>query len=1217
MLAAAALCLAGTGANFAQPSPAWQDGPGYRYLAHAHAGGTNAGFNLLASAATGVQFTNHLSRRLVAMNRVTENGSGVALGDVDGDGWCDIYFCRLEGDNVLYRNLGGWKFEDITARAGLACGEQLSTGAVFADLDGDGGLDLLVNSIGGGTRAFFNDGRAKFTESTEGRLVRRFGSTSMALSDFDRDGDLDLYVANYRTITFKDEFPRPKVEARMRGGKIVVTPPGRFVALGVKQGSADIFELAERDFLFLNNGTGQFAPVSWTNGNFLDARGESLASAPLDWGLSAMMRDINGDQLADILVCNDFFNSPDQIWLQQPGLRFQLAAPGAIRKFSLASMAVDVADINRDGHDDLFFAEMLSRDLAFRQSHRDNLLKGLYNLQNKDPQFQPEAPRNTLFLGRGDGTYAEIAELSELDASEWSWGAVFLDVDLDGWEDLLIPAGHNHDVQDADVLRRQSQNPAPDSIEQRMANLSQFPRLDTPIFAFRNDGRLGFTERQREWGLDIPGVANGFAAADLDNDGDLDLAANRLNSAALLFENRAEAARVAIRVRHPAPNTRGIGTRITVRGAPEQQQEIIAGGRYLSGDDTLRVFACAGRARVTVDAVWPDGTQTTFADLPVNRTYELAKPAQASPRPAKRAPEPFFADASAKLNHRHADPEFNDFTRQPFLPHSLVSQGPALAWFDADGDGFEDLLMGAGRGGAAAFLRNTGAGFAPWTNGPAIPRPLEDQMGLLAARFENGAASLLIAEANYEAGGSREPSVRIAPLDVEGAAGSLPGHAETAGALALADVDGDGDLDLFAAGRVIPGRYPSAASSRIYLRQNGLFTLSAEKSRPFENIGLATSVVFTDLDNSGSPDLLLALEGGPIRAFLNERGVFTHADLGLEKWRGLWTGIATGDFDGDGRTDFAAGNWGRNTRYERFVKSRPLRVYHGDLDGNGTYDILEAVYNPSLHKYVPLAGPELIIDHLPAAAERFPTYAAYGQAGIEEVLGRPAGEVQMLEINTLDSMCFLNRGAHFEAVPLPVEAQFAPVFGLAAADLDQDGREDLALGQNLFEARWEQGRLDSGQPLWLRGDGAGHFAAVAPLESGLSADGQQRAVALADFNRDGRLDLAMSQHNGPALLFENRRAPAGLRLRFAGSAENQDAIGARYRIDSPRGSSPVRELQAGGGWLSQQGLVQVVAKPPEGSRLAVVWPGGAKSEFALPPDAAEILVQPAGVKVLR
>ena len=1198
-------------ASAAEPVP-WNSFEGYRYFeVNPFPGNASDGFTAREAGVTGIHFTNILSTRLVAMNRVTENGSGVALGDVDGDGWCDIYLCGLERSNALYRNLGGWKFEEITGESGVELPDQLSTGAVLADVDGDVALDLLVNSIGGGTRLFLNDGKGKFSEKTDGRLARRFAGTSMALADIDLDGDLDLYVANYRTIFGKDEFPRAKAEARMRNGEIQVTPPGRYVALGQTGGNVDIFELAERDFLYVNDGSGNFSPVSWTNGNFLDETGQALKSAPLDWALSVMMRDLNDDGLIDILVCNDFFNSPDRIWFQKPGLRFQSASLSSIRKISLASMAVDVADVNRDGFDDLFFVEMLSRDFSFRQTHRDNLVKARFNLRMTDPRHRWEISRNTLFLNRGDGSYSEVAELAGLDASEWSWGAIFLDVDLDGWEDVLIPTGHNHDVQNDDILRRINQSRTPDSIEQRTTDLKQFPKLMTPLLAFRNDHKLGFEEIQSEWGLNIPGVLHGLACADLDNDGDLDLVGNRLNDGTLLLRNNSARNRIAIRLAGNTPNGQGVGAKITIRGGPVvQSQHMISGGRYLSTDDTIRTFACGRADQLSVEVRWPDGTQTVLSDLRPNRVYEISQKATPSETPLQKSIEPFFSERD--FNHRHIAPAFDDFARQPFLPYNLGTPGPSLAWADIDRDGLDDLVIGGSAEGQMTVFRNTGKDFAQ-TNLFGTGRLSNDQGALVVVRLDQSANTILSANSNYKSGDTRTPSVELRTMHDN--LQSLPSHPEAPGTLALADIDSDGDLDLFVAGRVLPGRFPEPVRSRLYRNTDGKFSLDADLSRPFEKLGLVTSAQFSDFNNDGRPDLATALEWGAPQVFINRDGHLAPASMGLDRYRGWWMCVITGDFNNDGLTDIVAGNWGRNTRYERFINEKPLRLYHGDVDGNGTYEAIESIFNPSLKKYVPMVGPEMIVDHLPTAAERIPTFEAFAGSSIEQIIGNTSSP--FLEIDTMESICFINRGSTFEPHPLPLEAQFAPVLGMAAADFDNDGHQDLVLGQNIFDTRWDLGRLDSGRALWLRGDGTGNFAAVSASASGLSADGQQRAVAIADFNRDGRMDVAITKHNDFTKLFENRLAEPGVRIRFEGKGNNPDAIGTRFHIISGGRSTGLCEIQAGGGWFSQNSFVQLVRKPAAAARLHVQWPGGQKNEFDFPFGASEVMVSDSGIKVVR
>ena len=558
-------------------SPAqWRQGIGFRSSPLSPLATGKPGFTLLSSDQTGIDFTNHLSDAKAAENQIRLNGSGVALGDINGDGLCDIYLCGLEGSNVLYRNLGSWKFEDITASAGVACADQYSTGAVFADVDGDGDLDLLVNGIGVGTRFFLNDGKGKFTEAGDGGLTRRFGATTMALADIDGDGDLDLYVANYRTTTIRTTgFANLNL-----GGKRMIRPEDRDHLEYTPEGR--VLEHGEPDILYRNDGGGHFTPLSWTDGTFLDEDGKPLIKPPFDWGLSVMFRDINGDGAPDLYVCNDF-HSTDKIWINDGHGRFRAAPRLALRHTSTFSMAVDFGDFNRDGFDDIFVADMWS----LRHERRLMQLAATDSYYRQVGVFEerPQFDRNTLQLNRGDGTYAEIAYYAGLDASEWTWSAILLDVDLDGYEDLLCATGQLFDTQDLDAdARIQAKGPwRRDLIPQK---LLMFPKMPQPKMAFRNRRDLTFEEAGEAWGFNQVGVAHGMALADLDNDGDPDLVVNNLNGAVGIYRNNSSAPRIAVRLRGQPPNTRGIGARIEVYGGPvEQSQEMISGGRYLSGDD--------------------------------------------------------------------------------------------------------------------------------------------------------------------------------------------------------------------------------------------------------------------------------------------------------------------------------------------------------------------------------------------------------------------------------------------------------------------------------------------------------------------------------------------------------------------------------------------------------------------------------------------------------
>jgi hypothetical protein len=1201
-------------------APAWQPGQGCRWAAVSVPASGKTGFTLLPPEMTGVAFTNHLADETSAQNRVLENGSGVALGDVDGDGWCDIYFCRLEGDNVLYRNLGNWKFEDLTQAAGVACPDQYSTGAAFADLDGDGDLDLLVNAIGGGTRSFLNDGQGHFTEIADTRLTRRFGATSLALADIDGDGDLDLYVTNYRTTTYKDRPPGLKVEAKMEDGRIVVTPEDRFIPLMPRAGGVEVLELGERDFLYVNDGQGRFAPVSWTTGSFLDPEAKPLPAPPLDWGLSVMFRDLNGDLAPDIYVCNDLFYFPDRVWVNENSQRFRAIPRLALRNMTLSSMGVDFADINRDGYDDFIVTDMVSRNHQWRHRQRPNMMKGIVTQALENAETRPEVARNTLCVNRGDGTYAEIAQLSGVDFTEWSWGAVFLDADLDGYEDLLIPTGNDRDVQDADVLRALAMAGAPPkTLEDRVRAWRQYPALATPVLAYRNNHDLTFTEIGGEWGFTASGPFQGMALADLDNDGDLDVVISRLNKSAALYRNETIAPRLGVRLKGLAPNTRGIGARIEVVGGPVKQcQEMLCGGRYVSCDDTLRVFAVGpGAPELTIQVTWRGGGRSVVEKALPNRIYEVdeaaAGVAAAPPKPDRPS---WFADVSERLQHVHRDEPFDDYARQPLLSRRLSRSGPGVAWVDVDGNGWDDLAIGGGGGSSTALFLNDGRGNLVAATNAASTQPAErDATGIVGLVSRSGKAVLVWGLANYEDGAAAGACVRAYDPEAGQVKDVVPAGKGSVGPLAVADVDGDGDLDLFVGGRVAAGRYPEPTESLLLRHQDGQFVLAQK----WEKLGLVSGAVWSDLDADGWPDLVLACEWGPVRVFRNEQGKLTETtrQLGLEPYTGWWNGVATGDFDSDGQMDIVAANWGRNTRFQRHL-ARPLRIYYGDLSGGEGVDVLETYYEPSLQKWTPWRDFETVAKVFPAILERLPTFKAYGNAGVEEVLGDSFAKAKWLEASTLDSMLFLNRGRRFEAKPLPLEAQFAPAFGVVVADFNGDGHQDVFLSQNFFSVEPETSRYDAGRGQLLVGDGKGNLAPVAGQESGLTIYGEQRGCAACDYDGDGRVDLVVAQNHENTRLFHNTLAKPGLRVRLAGPSANPGAVGAVVRLVVGGRPGAAHEIHGGSGYWSQDSAGLVLARPAEPAQLMVRWPGGRTTAAGAPQSAREVELKPDGsLRVLR
>ena len=1219
-----ALCIVACGRPV---DTTWHQASGYRWrsLDLPRRGPPGGGFTLLDPSRTGISFVNTVSDSLLVHNRILAHGAGVCLGDVDGDGLVDVFLARTEGPNALYRNLGNWRFEDVTSSAGVAAPDRYSTGCVLADVNGDKQLDLILVALGGPNALFLNDGKGHFTEQgADAGLTSKAGSTTVAAGDVDGDGDLDLYVANYKAYTTLDRIPpqwrafdqavrqldpvgqRFEVRERYRADYRLVNREDL--------GGISLVQRADPDFFYRNDGAGRFVrePIAH-NPRFTDEQGRMLAAEPEDFGLAAIFADLNGDGAPDLYVTNDF-EDPDEFWLNDGHGRFRLVPWYTLRATSNSGMAVAVGDVDRDGRPDLFQVDMLSEDTRRLKTQ----IPTHTSLPKRPGQGdgRPQMQRNTLQLNRGDGTFAEVARFAGVGASGWSWSTVLLDVDLDGWEDILIGTGHRWDVMDGDVQYR-LRNRLQEIDWRRM--LFEYPPLPLPNVAFRNRGDSTFQDASQAWRFDLgPDISHGMALADLDGDGDLDVVINRLGKPAAVLRNDAVAPRIAVRLRGAAPNTGGVGSRVRVLGGavPSQEREVIAGGLYLSDSDGLLTFATGKADSVTIAVDWRDGRRTVIEGARANRLYEIQEPAERtenrapSSTPDAPRPTPLFEDVSDQLGgHRHVEPYFDDYARQLLLPNAFSQLGPGVAWFDVDGDGLEDLVVGAGRTGTPAWFRNDGRRLH------AMPTRVQPAPGDLTTVLSWG-SNLIAGVSSYEMTSTNQalatPSVVGYSLATGNMTPLVPGDSASVGPLALADYDGDGDLDLFVGGRIVPGGYPLSPSSRLFLNEQGRLVPDAVNNALLRGLGMVSAALFTDIDGDGSPDLIVAIEWGTIKIFLNKGGRFQPAPTmpGLAGLYSRWNGLATGDLDGDGRLDIVATSWGRNTDYHA-NEARPLFLYFGFFGQRGQPDIILAQQDSRIGGVAPLVSYARLGLGLSGMTARLPTFAAFADANMEQALGPLAPKTVRLGATTLDHVLFLNRGDRFEVRPLPAEAQLAPAFYAGVADFDGDGKEDVFLSENFFATDVATPRYDAGRSLLLRGDGAGRLEAVPGQRSGLIVYGEQRGAAYADFDGDGRLDLAVSQNGDSTRLFRNVGARPGLRVRLVGppGGGNPSAIGAQMRLRYGSRSGPVREVQAGSGYWSENGAVQVLGRAGEATALWIRWPGGREQVVSLAPGQAEITVR--------
>jgi hypothetical protein len=1075
-------------------------------------------FERLPSHQTGIHFNNLVDedeKNNVNTYMNIYTGGGVAAGDINNDGLTDLFFSGNMVSSRLYLNKGNLRFEDITESSGIVT-TRWGTGAVMADVNQDGWLDIYLCVSGNGldraNQLFINNRNNTFKESA---LAYGIADERQAMHasffDYDQDQDLDLFI-----ITNPAAFEN----------RVNTIQPRKLNGEGVST-----------DILYRNNGNNTFTDVSREAGILVEG-----------YSLGLAISDINNDQWPDIYISNDFIGN-DILYINNRDGTFTNRAADYFKHTSFAGMGNDIADLNNDGLVDVVEVDMRPED-----NKRQKLIMpptGYDKFQlSLRMGYEPQFSRNTLQLNQGNGKFSEIAFLSGISSTDWSWSALLADYDNDGDKDLFVTNGFLRDLGNMDYITYQNIYNTPLGTVQAKADkkLNAIKSLDGAVlrnYVFENQGGYTFSNQSQAWGMDSKGISHGAAYADLDNDGDLDLVVNNMNEEASVYENKSNEIfkrnYLRIRFEGSALNRDGIGAKVTAYDHQRKQfmEHFLNRGYESTVDGVLHIGLDTVRRIDSLEVIWPDGKYEVVKDVKANQVLTL-KYASAAVLPRRHEdtkpsflPRLPFMEISKEvgINYTHHENDFVDFKVQPLLPHMHSKNGPGLAVADVNGDGLEDFYVGgAANQSGALFIQQAGGRFRKGSVSPIDS--LSDDMGVLFFDADNDGDDDL-----YIASGGTE-HVKGSPLyrdhlylndgrgNFKSAPDALPDIRQSGSGAVAADYDHDGDLDLFIGGRIVPGEYPLPADS--YLLRNdmirrqvgagktGQFTdVTKEVAPGFPKLGLVTAALWTDVDNDGWVDLMIAGEFMPITCYKNNKGK-SFTPFGKDAFAhtsGWWNSLTAGDFDNDGDMDYIAGNLGLNTRYKGNEKE-PLCIYARDYDRNGSLDPVMTYYVQGT-KYIVHARDELI-SQISVMRLRFRKYKEYSEATFDEsFLKSELDSAYVVCSEWFQTSYIENRGqGNFSIKPLPLDAQFSPVYGMVVDDFNQDGYQDVLMVGNLYAAEVNTGRYDASQGLLLQGDGHGNFYPVKTIASGFCADGDAKGMAKLATG-DGHTLLVVGNNSGP------------------------------------------------------------------------------------------------------
>ncbi|MDI6045164.1 VCBS repeat-containing protein [Flavobacterium yafengii] len=1071
-------------------------------------------FSKLDASETGINFLNEVKNGAdmnIFKYRNFYNGGGVAIGDINKDGLSDVYFTSNLGTNKLYLNKGNFKFEDISKKAGVEGTKTWSTGVVMVDLNADGLLDIYVcnagNSLGNQQKneLFINNGNNTFTEKADEYNLADTGiTTHAAFFDYDKDGDLDVYILNNSFIPVSSLNYSNKRDLRDKDWDVAE----------ILKGGGD---------KLLRNDNGKFVDVSEKAG---------IYGSLIGFGLGVTVGDVNGDLYPDIYISNDFYER-DYLYINNKNGTFTEQIQGWTSHISQSSMGADMADVNNDGKADIFVTDMLPEP--------DERLKTTTNFENYDLftrkvnlDFYNQYMQNTLQINNGDNQFLEIANHAGVAKTDWSWGALLFDMDNDGYKDIYVCNGIYNDLTNQDFVdffanEFMQKMVVTGKKEEIQTIISKMPSTPIPNYAFKNNRNLTFSNEAVKWGLDTPSFSNGAAYGDLDNDGDLDLIVNNVNMESFVYRNNSEKNKknhyVKVKLKGNNQNTFAVGSVVELFSGKEiLRQELIPSRGFQSSIDYVMTFGIGTKKIDSLQVIWPNGKFQTIKKIANNCTLNLnITNAKVDYVPKNDKPKPLFAENKNQFL-AHKENNYVDFDHEGLISKMLSQEGPSLAVADLNGDGNEDVFIGGAKGQAGKIYLNKGNGNFLITDQKDLDTDadFEDTAASFFDADNDGDIDLLVGSGGNEKSDQANYKNRLYLNNGKGvfvkSKTNMPTTNNNVSVIAPNDFDNDGDIDVFIGSRSVPGVYGIDPKHLLFENDGkGNFTnVTDKKAFKINSVGMITDAVWEDIDNDSKKDLILVGDWTAPMIFKNNGRRLVEFKSNLTNFHGFWNAVSCVDLNNDGKKDLILGNKGTNTNYKA-TNTNPMKLFINDFDNNGT---IEQIATRSIDgKDLPISLKQELAKQIPSIKKKNLSYANYSKKTFQELFAKEVVDNSIQKtVNIQESVIAINKGnGKFEIKTLPKEVQFSCVNTITTMDVNNDGILDLILGGNQYEFKPQFSRLDANYGSVLLGSKNGTFSWMPYNQSGFFIKGEVKQMKIIKDKNKTVSIIAVVNDNTPKI----------------------------------------------------------------------------------------------------